>query len=81
MLEMRTTLIQLVREFSFTLDPMWVDRKTPVSLSVSLPMSPRWTKFSTLSRFSALTKGFLFAFSPGRSPLSAGTSAGFDRQG
>ncbi|KAK7456035.1 cytochrome P450 [Colletotrichum acutatum] len=30
MLEMRTTLIQLVREFSFTLDPMWVDRKTPI---------------------------------------------------
>ncbi|KAK2048792.1 hypothetical protein LZ31DRAFT_549794 [Colletotrichum somersetense] len=31
MLEMRATLIQLVREFSFTLDPTWVDRKTPVS--------------------------------------------------
>ncbi|KAK1538382.1 cytochrome P450 [Colletotrichum paranaense] len=41
MLEMRTTLIQLVREFSFALDPMWVDRKTPVSLSLLLPMCPR----------------------------------------
>ncbi|KAF4780302.1 cytochrome P450 [Colletotrichum scovillei] len=36
MLEMRTTLIQLVREFSFTLDPMWVDRKTPAG-----PLYPR----------------------------------------
>ncbi|GJC82016.1 cytochrome P450-DIT2 [Colletotrichum liriopes] len=36
MLEMRATLIQLVREFSFTLDPMWVDRKTPAG-----PLYPR----------------------------------------
>ncbi|KAK2060859.1 cytochrome P450 [Colletotrichum caudatum] len=36
MLEMRATLIQLVREFSFTLDPTWVDRKTPAG-----PLYPR----------------------------------------
>ncbi|KAK2004520.1 cytochrome P450 [Colletotrichum falcatum] len=36
MLEMRVTLMQLVREFSFTLDPTWVDRKTPAG-----PLYPR----------------------------------------
>lgn len=29
-LQMRITLVALIREFSWTLDPTWVDRKTPV---------------------------------------------------
>lgn len=41
MLEMRTTLVQLVRDFSFSLDPMWIDRKTPVSiLAILMPAGP-----------------------------------------
>ncbi|TIC98894.1 Cytochrome P450-DIT2 [Colletotrichum higginsianum] len=36
MLEIRSTLIQLVSEFSFTLDPTWIDRKTPAG-----PLYPR----------------------------------------
>lgn len=32
MLEMRVTLVALVREFRWKLDPSWVDRMTPVSI-------------------------------------------------
>jgi cytochrome P450 len=35
-LQMRITLISLVREFTWVLDPNWVDRKTPVSQPYSL---------------------------------------------
>jgi cytochrome P450 len=35
-LQMRITLISLVREFTWALDPNWVDRKTPVSQPYSL---------------------------------------------
>ncbi|KZL71362.1 cytochrome P450 [Colletotrichum tofieldiae] len=73
MLEMRATLIQLVREFSFTLDPMWVDRKTPVSrfdAPGSLWESP--LQFGTDERFPPF---------PGRATLSSGSTAGFHRKG
>lgn len=36
MLQMRITLATLIRDWSWTLDPTWVDRKTPVSHSASL---------------------------------------------
>ncbi|OLN84998.1 Cytochrome P450-DIT2 [Colletotrichum chlorophyti] len=42
LLEMRTTIIQVVREFSFVLDPTWVDRKTPqISFDQAGPLYPR----------------------------------------
>lgn len=34
MLQMRVTLVALVRAFTWTLDPAWVDRKTPVSSQI-----------------------------------------------
>jgi cytochrome P450 len=37
MLQMRITLATLIRDWSWTLDPTWVDRKTPVSHSTPLP--------------------------------------------
>lgn len=43
LLQMRVTLVVLVRSFTWALDPTWVDRKTPVSGRVhDPPLSGVW---------------------------------------